>query len=108
MADRLTALTAARDLYVKAASRMDSGVPFPEPEAAMAKDFGTRLSVDMARDAVQAFGGLGFTHQRGADDAVGPVEAIYRDSKIGEIYEGANEVQKWVIARQIFGRDITG
>ncbi|MFD4191886.1 acyl-CoA dehydrogenase family protein [Amycolatopsis thermoflava] len=108
MADRLAELTAARDLYVKAALRMDSGIPFPEPEAAMAKEFGTRLSVDMARDAVQAFGGFGFTYQRGADDAVGPVEAIYRDSKIGEIYEGANEVQKWVIARQIFGRDITG
>ncbi|MEU5324630.1 acyl-CoA dehydrogenase family protein, partial [Streptomyces sp. NPDC021056] len=37
-----------------------------------------------------------------------PVEAIYRDSKIGEIYEGTNEIQKWVIARQIFGRAIVG
>jgi alkylation response protein AidB-like acyl-CoA dehydrogenase len=74
----------------------------------MAKLIGTRLAVDIARDAVQAFGGFGFTAERGADDATGPVEAIYRDSKIGEIYEGANEVQKWVIARQIFGRDITG
>jgi alkylation response protein AidB-like acyl-CoA dehydrogenase len=36
------------------------------------------------------------------------VEASYRDSKIGEIYEGANEMQKWVLARMIFGRDITG
>lgn len=108
MADRATELAAARDLYLKAALRLDGGVPFPEPEAAMAKDFGTRLSVDMARDAVQALGGLGFTAQRGADDAEGPVETIYRDSKIGEIYEGANEVQKWVIARGIFGRDITG
>jgi hypothetical protein len=42
-----------------------------------------------ARDAVQAHGGLGFTAQRGDDDLEGPVEAIYRDSKIGEIYEGA-------------------
>ncbi|HTK61465.1 MAG TPA: acyl-CoA dehydrogenase family protein [Pseudonocardia sp.] len=108
MADRATELEVARNLYLKAALRLDSGIPFPEPEAAMAKHYGTRLSVDIARDAVQAFGGLGFTYQRGADDAPGPVEAIYRDSKIGEIYEGANEVQKWVIARQIFGRDITG
>lgn len=108
MADRATELEVARNLYLKAALRLDSGIPFPEPEAAMAKHYGTRLSVDIARDAVQAFGGLGFTYQRGADDALGPVEAIYRDSKIGEIYEGANEVQKWVIARQIFGRDITG
>lgn len=62
----------------------------------------------MARDAVQAFGGFGFTAERGADGEPGPVEAFYRDAKIGEIYEGANEVQKWVIARSIFGRDITG
>jgi len=34
------------------------------------------------------------------------LEAIYRDAKIGEIYEGANEVQKWIIARKIFGRDM--
>lgn len=108
MADRATEIEVARDLYLKAALRLDSGVPFPEPEAAMAKLYGTRLAADIARDAVQAFGGFGFTAQRGADDAPGPVEAFYRDSKIGEIYEGANEVQKWVVARQIFGRDVTG
>lgn len=108
MADRATEIETARDLYLKAAQRLDSGIPFPEPEAAMAKLSGTRLAADIARDAVQAFGGLGFTAQRGADDGLCPVEAIYRDAKIGEIYEGANEVQKWVIARQIFGRDITG
>lgn len=108
MADRATEISAARDLYLKAALRMDAGIAFPEPEAAMAKLHGTRLAVDMARDAIQAFGGFGFTAQRGADDAVSPVEAIYRDSKIGEIYEGANEIQKWIIARSIFGRAITG
>lgn len=108
MADRATSIACARDLYLKAALRLDSGIPFPEPEAAMAKLRGTEIAADMARDAVQAFGGLGFTQQLGADDTEGPVEAFYRDSKIGEIYEGANEVQKWVLARQIFGRDITG
>jgi len=108
LADRAAEISMARDLYLKAALRLDGGVPFPEPEAAMAKLVGTRLSVDIAREAVQVFGGFGFTSQRGADDADGPVEAIYRDSKIGEIYEGANEIQKWVIARQILGRDITG
>lgn len=107
MADRATEIELARSLYLKAALRLDAGIPFPEPEAAMAKHFATRLSVDMARDAVQAFGGFGFTEERG-DGALGPVAAIYRDSKIGEIYEGANEVQKWVIARQIFGREVTG
>ena len=108
MADRATEIENARSLYLKAALRRDAGEVFPEPEAAMAKQYATRLSVDMARDAVQAFGGLGFARELSADGTPGPVEAIYRDSKIGEIYEGANEIQKWVIARTIFGKDITG
>ncbi|MGW5515081.1 acyl-CoA dehydrogenase family protein [Nocardia africana] len=108
MADHALALESARNLYIKAAIRLDEGNPFPEPEAAMAKLAGTELSVTIARDAVQVFGGLGFTRELGADGTPGPVEAIYRDSKIGEIYEGANEVQKWIIARQLLGRDITG
>jgi hypothetical protein len=62
----------------------------------------------MARDAVQAARGLGFSSEQGADAVGGGVEAIYRDSKIGEIYAGANAVQKWFIARSIFGRDIEG
>jgi alkylation response protein AidB-like acyl-CoA dehydrogenase len=36
------------------------------------------------------------------------VGEIYRDVKIAEIYEGANEIQKWIIARHIFGKDVTG
>jgi alkylation response protein AidB-like acyl-CoA dehydrogenase len=108
MADYATQLENSRSLYLKAALRLDAGTPFPEPEAAMAKLSGTRLSVDIARDAVQVFGAMGFVQQRGADDVDGPVEAIYRDSKIGEIYEGANEIQKWVIARLVLGRDVTG
>ena len=108
MARRAAEIESARSLYLKAAMRLDGGQPFPEPEAAMAKLVGSEVAVNMARDAVQAFGGLGFTVERGADGYPGPVEAIYRDSKIGEIYEGANEVQQWVIARQIFGRDVTG
>ena len=108
MADRATELENARTLYLKAALRRDSGVTFPEPEAAMAKYYGSRLAVDLARDAVQAFGGLGFARELGADGTPGPVEAIYRDSKIGEIYEGTNEILKWVVARQIFGKEVTG
>ncbi|MDV6013784.1 acyl-CoA dehydrogenase family protein [Haloechinothrix sp. LS1_15] len=108
LADRATEIDNARTLYTKAALRLDAGNPFPEPEAAMAKAYGTRLSVDIARDAVQAFGGLGFARELGADGSASPVEALYRDSKIGEIYEGTNEIQKWIIARQILGREITG
>jgi butyryl-CoA dehydrogenase len=108
LADRATELENARSLYIKAALRRDAGIDFPEPEAAMAKHYGTRLAVDMARDAIQAHGAYGFVSQLAADGAQYCLESIYRDSKIGEIYEGANEIQKWVIARQILGRDITG
>ena len=108
MAERATEIDNARTLYLKAALRRDAGEVFPEPEASMAKFYGSRLAVDMARDAIQAFGGLGFARELSADGTPGPVEAIYRDSKIGEIYEGANEILKWVIARNIFGKEITG
>ena len=108
MAEHTTSIENARNLYLKAALRRDAGETFPEPEAAMAKFYATRLSVDLARDAVQAFGGLGFARELSADGTAGPVEALYRDSKIGEIYEGTNEIQKWLIARHIFGREIVG
>jgi butyryl-CoA dehydrogenase len=108
MAERATELENARNLYQKAALRLDAGVAFPEPEAAMAKHYGTALAVEMARDAVQALGGYGFLRELGADGTKYRIEEIYRDSKIGEIYEGANEIQKWIIARAIFGRDLTG
>ena len=79
-----------------------------EPLAAMAKVKGSALAVDVARDAIQACGGYGFARELMADGRQWPLESIYRDAKIGEIYEGANEVQKWVIARAMFGRAITG
>jgi butyryl-CoA dehydrogenase len=72
----------------------------------MAKVAGTSLAVDIAREAVQLFGGMGYTQELGADGTTGPVEAIYRDSKVTEIYEGANEIQKWIIARQLLGREV--
>jgi alkylation response protein AidB-like acyl-CoA dehydrogenase len=76
--------------------------------AAMSKIKGSALAVDVARDAIQACGGYGFVRHLAGNDEAWPLEAIYRDAKIGEIYEGANEVQKWIIARKIFGRDMTG
>lgn len=108
MATRATEIENARNLYLKAALRMDQGHSFPEPEAAMAKWYGTNLAGEFARDAVQIFGGYGFMRELAADGSHYRVEEIYRDCKIAEIYEGANEIQKLVIARSIFGKDITG
>jgi alkylation response protein AidB-like acyl-CoA dehydrogenase len=66
------------------------------------------VAVDISRDAIQACGGYGFARRLEGANENWPLESIYRDAKIGEIYEGANEVQKWIIARKIFGRQITG
>lgn len=108
MAERATEIENARNLYMKAALRLDAGAGIPEPEAAMAKWYATNLAGEFARDAVQIFGGYGYMRELAADGSRYRVEEIYRDCKIAEIYEGTNEIQKLVIARQIFGKDITG
>jgi alkylation response protein AidB-like acyl-CoA dehydrogenase len=107
MAERAIQIENARNLYSKAALRMDQGVEFPEPEAVGAKYYGTECAGDMARDAVQIFGGYGFMKLLGHDQSTYKVEEIYRDCKISEIYEGTNEIQKLIIARELFGKDLT-
>jgi alkylation response protein AidB-like acyl-CoA dehydrogenase len=106
-AEYATQLEMARALYQKAALKHDRDGRC-DLEAAMAKVVGSRLAVDLARDAIQACGAYGFVRELRDPGSQHPLESIYRDAKIGEIYEGANEIQNWVIARQIFGREITG
>jgi alkylation response protein AidB-like acyl-CoA dehydrogenase len=108
LAERAIQIENARNLYAKAALRMDQGVEFPEPEAAGAKYYGTECAADMARDAVQIFGGYGYMRRLEDDQSTYRVEAIYRDCKVAEIYEGTNEIQKMIIARAIFGKNLTG
>lgn len=97
----------ARNLYQKAAIRYDKEGG-ADIEAAMAKIAGSRLACDVARDAIQVCGAYGFVKTLSGPGTNFPLESIYRDAKIGEIYEGANEIQSWVIARHIFGREFTG
>ncbi|WP_067855122.1 acyl-CoA dehydrogenase family protein [Nocardia shimofusensis] len=106
-AEHAIALESARSLYQKAARISDSGVT-SAAEAAMAKVTGSRVAVEVARDAIQVHGGYGYIRSLSADGRTNPLESIWRDSKIGEIYEGANEVQLWSIARVALGRDLTG
>jgi len=106
-AEHALEIEAARLLYQKAGKLADLGQD-TTALAAMAKVKGSALAVDVARDAIQACGGYGFARVVSGDEEAWPLEAVYRDAKIGEIYEGANEVQKWIIARTIFGREITG
>ena len=106
MSERTIEIENARNMYSKAALRMDQGVEFPEPEAAGAKYYATELAGNMARDAVQIFGGYGFMQELSHDKSHYKVEQIFRDFKIAEIYEGTNEIQKMILSRTIFGRDI--
>jgi alkylation response protein AidB-like acyl-CoA dehydrogenase len=106
-ADHAIGIESARTLYQKAALLYDK-TGNAETEAAMSKIAGSELAVDVARDAIQCCGAYGFVQTLMGPGQNFPLESIYRDAKIGEIYEGANEVQRWVVARKIFGRELTG
>lgn len=107
LAERVIQIENSRNLYAKAALQMDRGIEFPEPEAAGAKYYATNCAAEMAREAIQIFGGYGYMRQLSHDGSSYKVEEIYRDCKIAEIYEGTNEIQKLIIARAIFGKDFS-
>jgi butyryl-CoA dehydrogenase len=93
MADMATRIEAARLLVYRAARMKDAGLPFSK-EASMAKLFASETANFCAHASVQTFGGYGFVREY-------PVEKLFRDAKITEIYEGTSEIQRLVIARQI-------
>src|SRR5579872_4903898 len=88
-----TEVEAARLLVYNAARMRDAGLPFVT-EAAMAKYFASQVGENTASRAVEILGGVGFTKDY-------PVEKLYRDAKIGRIYEGTSNMQKITIAKQI-------
>jgi alkylation response protein AidB-like acyl-CoA dehydrogenase len=108
MAQRATEIECARMLYQKAATLLDRGDRTAEPEAAMAKAYGTKLANDLVREAIQIHGALGFARKVSESGESVRLEEMYRDAKILEIFEGANELQQWIVARQLIGRDVTG
>lgn len=97
IADMATRVDAARLLALRAASLRDAGKHYSK-EAAMAKLFASDTAMFVTREAIQVFGGNGYSREY-------PVERYYRDAKITEIYEGTSEIQRLVISRQIF-RDL--
>jgi len=84
---------AARLMVYNAARLRDAGKPFVA-EAAMAKYYASTIAEQCASRAVEVLGGVGFTRDY-------PVEKLYRDAKIGRIYEGTSNMQRTVIARHI-------
>ena len=66
-------------------------------QAAMAKAFAADMAMKTALDAVQVFGGYGFSTEY-------PVEKLMRDAKVFQIYEGTSQIQRLIIAKEIFER----
>lgn len=93
LADMATAVEASKLLVFHAADLLSRGLPCGK-EASMAKLFASKTAVQVATDAVQIFGGYGFTKEY-------PVERYFRDAKVTEIYEGTSEIQKIVISKQL-------
>lgn len=93
LADMATQVDAARLMVWRAASLKDAGEPCLK-EASMAKMFASEMAEKVCSDAIQIHGGYGYVSDF-------PVERIYRDVRVCQIYEGANDIQRLVIGRTL-------
>ena len=97
LAEMHTDTEAARNMTLKSAWEVDSGGAPNTKLASMAKEFASRVAVDVANEALQIHGGAGYVNDF-------DVERLYRDAKITQIYEGTTEIQKMIIARELQGK----
>ncbi|WP_306361514.1 acyl-CoA dehydrogenase family protein [Nocardia sp. CC227C] len=93
LADMAAAVDSARATYLDAARRRDAGLPYSR-QASVAKLVATDAAMKVTTDAVQVFGGYGYTQDF-------PVERYMREAKITQIFEGTNQIQRLVIARDL-------
>jgi len=93
LADAATDVEAARLLVYNAARMRDARMPFLK-QAAMCKLFAAEMAERVTSLAVQLYGGYGYVKDY-------PVEKLYRDAKIGQIYEGTSNLQRQTIAKQL-------
>src|SRR3989454_5820249 len=96
LADMAMATHAARLMVHHAARQVDTGIRGNTLDASMAKCTAGDAAMKVATDAVQVFGGYGYTREF-------PVERFMRDAKIMQIYEGTNQIQRVIIARELLG-----
>ncbi len=96
LADMATRITASRALLHAAATSRDRGEPITQ-FSAMSKLMASETAVWVTTQAVQIFGGYGYVKDY-------PVEKLFRDAKVTEIYEGTSEIQRIVIARELYAR----
>ena len=95
LADMATGIEAGRQLYLHAAQLRDAGRPCLK-EASMAKLFASEMAEKVCSDAIQIHGGYGYVSDF-------PVERIWRDVRVTQIYEGASDIQRLVIGRALEG-----
>ncbi len=93
LADMATAVEASRLLVYRAATLRAKGEPCGK-EASIAKLFASKTAMDVATEAIQVYGGYGYTEDY-------PVERFFRDAKVTEIYEGTSEIQRIVISKHL-------
>ena len=93
LAEMAMKIEAARQLILHAAAMKDAGLPCLK-EAAMAKLFASEMAERVCSDAIQVHGGYGYVSDF-------PVERIYRDVRVCQIYEGTSDIQKLLIARAL-------
>lgn len=93
LADMAAAVDSARATYLDAARRRDRGLPFRR-QASVAKLVATDAAMKVTTDAVQVLGGAGYTKDF-------PVERYMREAKVPQIFEGTNQIQRMVIAREL-------
>ncbi|MBI0380145.1 acyl-CoA dehydrogenase, partial [Streptomyces albiflaviniger] len=93
LADMAAAVDSARATYLDAARRRDQGRPYTR-QASVAKLTATDAAMKVTTDAVQVFGGYGYTRDF-------PVERYMREAKIMQIFEGTNQIQRLIISRQL-------
>src|SRR5437762_2591264 len=94
--DKGMQVVASRLMVLHAARQVDLGIRGNTYEASMAKCWAVDAAMKVTTDAVQIFGGYGYTRDY-------PVEMYMRDAKIMQIYEGTNQIQRMVIARELLG-----
>jgi alkylation response protein AidB-like acyl-CoA dehydrogenase len=95
LADMAAAVDSARATYLDAARRRDAGLPYSR-NASVAKLIATDAAMKVTTDAVQVFGGYGYTRDY-------RVERYMREAKITQIFEGTNQIQRLVIGRSLVG-----
>lgn len=93
LADMATSVEAAKLLVYRAANMRSEGLNCGR-EASVAKLFASKAAVDVTTEAIQVYGGYGYTEEY-------PVERLFRDAKVTEIYEGTSEIQRVVISKHL-------